>query len=666
MISVRRALLPLLALAASAALHQAPTAVAASPTSEATPGQSTYVPVAPYRVLDTRNGTGGRLGSVGTGGFVDLPLGLPSGATAAILNVTATGATGETVIRVFPTPTSGTAAPLVSNLNVVKGGTVADLVVSKIGSQGRVRLLNSAGQVHLVADLAGYYVSGGSGDGFTGTAPVRLLDTRTAGVPLLAGEPRTLDVLRDSSGNPSGVPSAASAVVLNLTAVAPSTNTVLRAYPGSSAPVVSNLNPAKGTTVANLAVVKTSEGTVTLLNAAGSTHLVVDLAGWYLPGEGDVFHPVDPYRALDTRTTSSPVQAGAPRSLTLAGAGQVTWSGSSVAMTITAVKPATGTYVTAYPQVRGSSAPPLGSNLNLSAGQVVPNAAVVAVGDEGAIRLSNYARQVHLVVDVSGWFGPPGEGYDISWPQCSPSRTSSTSTHPATGAFAVIGLTNGKPYTRNACLADQFAWAESLPGGGSGYIILNAPGEGDANWGAHRSPQVCDGKTTVGCGYDYGWWTADFALQGLPATSTGGRPQVWLDVEGPYSSGPVWQPITTSQGQAVNAAVVRGARDRLRTAGVRTGVYSRKRTTNGSGIRTDDWYRLTGGLALTNVQQWVFPRNQTAGERQVPPVPATPEEVRTGAAAACAASYAFTGGWMVLSQYQTVVNGTTYDTNHPC
>jgi len=657
MLRPRLALLPLLVMVAVTALHQAPSAVAASPTSGATAGQSTYVPVTPRRLLDTRQGSG----PVGPGAFLDLPLGLPSGTTAAVLNVTAVGATAETVIRVFPTPASGTVAPVVSNLNVVAGITVADLVITKVGTQGAVRLLNDSGAVQLVVDLAGYFATGGGAAGFTGTAPVRLLDTRDTSSPLQAGQPRTLDVTRRSDGSLSGVPATATAVVVNLTAVKPTGTTVIRAYPGSTPPTVSNLNPAKGQVVANLAVVATSAGTITLLNGAGSTDLVVDLAGWFVPGDGDVFHPVDPYRVMDTRLRSEPVLAGSPRSLTLAGGGQVPWSASSIAMTLTAVKPTTATYLTAYPQDRSSSAPPLGSNLNLLAGQVVPNAAVVAAGDEGAIRVFNYAQSVDVVADVSGWFGPPGEGYDISWPQCTPTRTSSTSTHPATGGFAVIGLTNGRPYTTNACLADEFTWAESLPGGGSGYIILNAPGAGDANWGTHRTPQSCDGTTSVGCGYDYGWWASDLALQTLPATSTGGRPQVWIDVEGPYSSGPVWQDVTTAQGQAVNAAVVRGARDRLRAAGVRTGIYSRKRTTATDGTRTDDWFKLTGGLALINVQQWVFPR---------PTDPANPNPTDAQAAALaaqnCPAAKTFTGGWVVLSQYQTVVGGTTYDTNHPC
>ncbi len=630
-------------------------------------GQSTFVPLSPSRVLDTRTDLGGHQGVMGSGETFDLTLSIPAEATAVVLNVTATQASTETVIRVYPTPASGAAVPTVSNLNVVAGVTVADQVTSRIGAGRAVRLRNDSGTTHLVVDLAGYYVAGGSGSGFVGTAPKRLLDTRLTSTPLGAGQPRTVDLSVLSDGSPSGVPADATAVVFNYTAVQPTGNTVLRAYPGSAVPTVSNLNPPRGSVVANLTTVAvdTSNGRpeVTLLNGSGRVDVVLDLAGWYVPDRGDVFHPVDPYRVLDTRSTDTPVPRGTPRNLQLAGVARLPFLASSVVMTVTAVKPSTNTYVAAYPAVHGDSTPPRISNLNLLRGQVVPNAAVVATGDEGFIRLSNYAGTSDLVVDVGGWFGPAAEGYDISWPQCTPSRTSDTSRHPDTGGFAVIGLTNGKPYTTNACLADEFAWAKTLPGGGAGYIILNAPGAGDPNWGTNRSPQACDGTTSVGCAYDYGWWAVDFALPTLPATKEGGRPQVWLDVEGPYSSGPVWQDIRTAAGQAVNAAVVRGAYDRLRAAGLRTGFYSRRMTTNASGTRTDDWYRLTGNLALRNVQQWVFPRPTNADEANNPP---SDSDKATLADRNCTDALSFTGGFIVLSQYQNQVNGTTYDVNHAC
>ena len=664
---MRRAFLLLLSLSALVIVAPSASAVVAT-----NPGQSTYLPRDPVRVLDSRTDIGGHQAPFGPGELYDLAVpGTPTGATAVVLNVTAVGATAATNIRAYPSPANGTDQPTVSNLNVDPGVTVADLVTVQLGANGLVRLRNDAGSVNLVADLAGFYVAGGmsdaeTGSGFHPVAPVRLVDTRDTGTPLQAGEARSLPVRLTASGGDSGVASNASAVVLNVTAVRPVTSTFLTVYPDpANRPFASNLNPRGGDTVAALVIAKVDDATdsVQIYNNAGTTDVVVDLAGWYEPGAGDVFHPVSPYRALDTRSTSA-IPSTSPRPLTLGGGRAVPFSATSVAMTITAVGPSAATNLVVYPYAPGGSRP-TASNVNLSRGQIVPNAAIVQVGASGRVVVDNAVQTVNAIVDVAGWFGPAAEGYDISWPQCTPSRTSTTSNHPDTAGFAVIGLTNGKPYTSNACLADAFAWANAQPGGAAGYIILNAPGQGDANWGATRSPQSCDGTTTVGCAYDYGWGAVTYAITngGLPADARGGQPQVWLDVEGPYTSGPTWQDVTTSAGQTINAAVVRGARDRLTAAGIRTGIYSRKLTTNSAGTRTDDWFRLTGNLALTNTQQWVFPRPTDPGEASTPATDARKAEL---ASLNCTTAKAFTGGDVVLSQYQTVVNGTTFDTNHAC
>jgi hypothetical protein len=50
---------------------------------------------------------------------------------------------------------------------------------------------------------------------------------------------------------------------------------------------------------------------------------------------------------------------------------------------------------------------PYASNLNYVAGQNVPNAAVVAVGDGGAICVST-SQTADVIVDITGWYAPLG------------------------------------------------------------------------------------------------------------------------------------------------------------------------------------------------------------------------------------------------------------------
>ena len=54
------------------------------------------------------------------------------------------GATSGTDVRAYPKPASGGAVPTVSNLNLTKGATRANLAIVKPGDSGRVRIRNEA------------------------------------------------------------------------------------------------------------------------------------------------------------------------------------------------------------------------------------------------------------------------------------------------------------------------------------------------------------------------------------------------------------------------------------------------------------------------------------------------------------------------------------------
>jgi hypothetical protein len=112
----------------------------------------------PARLLDTRNATGAPQQPVGPGNPVTLQVtgqgGVPSTATAVVLNVTAAQATATSFVTVWPT---GSAMPDTSNLNMVAGGTVANLVITKLGPGGTVDVANAFGEAHLIADVTGYF-----------------------------------------------------------------------------------------------------------------------------------------------------------------------------------------------------------------------------------------------------------------------------------------------------------------------------------------------------------------------------------------------------------------------------------------------------------------------------------------------------------------------------
>ncbi|HEX2117574.1 MAG TPA: hypothetical protein VHF91_00195, partial [Acidimicrobiales bacterium] len=208
--------------------------------------------------------------------------GVPAtGVSAVILNVAVTGASLTSYLTVFP---AGEALPLASNLNFAAGQTVPNLVTAKLGAGGRLSLFNAAGSTDVIADVAGWYDDGTSTTGgrFHPVTPSRILDTRFGAGPL--GPAATMGVQVAGQG---GVPAmGATAVVLNVAVTGPTASTYLTVFPGGEAvPVASNLNFVAGQTVPNLVAAKLGTGgTLSAYNAAGTTHLVADVAGWFDAG----------------------------------------------------------------------------------------------------------------------------------------------------------------------------------------------------------------------------------------------------------------------------------------------------------------------------------------------------------------------------------------------
>ena len=78
---------------------------------------------------------------------------MPAGTSSAVLNVTVTGPAGPGFLTAYP---CGQPTPNASNLNFVGGQTVANAVVAKLSTDGKVCLFTSAA-THLIADVAGYF-----------------------------------------------------------------------------------------------------------------------------------------------------------------------------------------------------------------------------------------------------------------------------------------------------------------------------------------------------------------------------------------------------------------------------------------------------------------------------------------------------------------------------
>ena len=257
---------------------------------------SGYTSLSPYRIVDTRNGTGPQKGAVGKdGSFAPQIAGndhgkLPSsGISAVALNVTSVGSKSAGYLTVYP---DGSARPTTSNVSFNKGQTIANAVVVPVGSDGKIRIYNGSwGSSNVVVDVVGYY-SAASHSAYMPLAPSRYLDTRSKAwgqgplpsefyipLPLTVGSPDiTSVVLNTTVTDTKG---------LGYLAVTPDPNTEA-AYDGNyetlpPQPTTSALNWLRGQTVPNLVqATTTSTGMVDFWNnSTGSLDLLVDELGYY-------------------------------------------------------------------------------------------------------------------------------------------------------------------------------------------------------------------------------------------------------------------------------------------------------------------------------------------------------------------------------------------------
>jgi Prenyltransferase and squalene oxidase repeat len=256
------------------------------------PPSSGYQALNPARLLDTRAGEstvdGSQVGSglEAAGSTLVLPVaergGVPFSVDSVVLNVTAVGGQGDGVVTVYPCDAP---RPLASNLNFVAGTATANTVITGVSAAGTVCLYVGTNGVNLVADVNGFFPTG---SGYKALTPARLLDSRAGqstvdGAQSGAGRTAAGSTLVLPVASRGGVPTGATSVVLNVTAVDGQGPGFVTVYPCDAAqPFASNLNFVANTPTPNAAIVKLSAaGTVCLFVGTNPVDLVVDVSGYF-------------------------------------------------------------------------------------------------------------------------------------------------------------------------------------------------------------------------------------------------------------------------------------------------------------------------------------------------------------------------------------------------
>lgn len=249
------------------------------------PGGARFAKVRNQRLLDTRE-FGGILGESDRL-TIDVPRGDPysvdyatADIVAAVVNVTALQPTRRSHLRIFPT---GSPLPDASSMNFEAGTNTNRLVTVKV-TNGRFDIWNSEGTTGLTVDLVGVYVDGEhivDGGRFVGIVPERRFDSR---VESPFDEDGSIDdfSLVSLGGYRRGID-----LVGNVTAIRPTQTGFVSTGPwtGIFEPFLetSSLNFRPGNVVANQVIAHVGDaGEVGIFNGPGSTHVALDLFGFYI------------------------------------------------------------------------------------------------------------------------------------------------------------------------------------------------------------------------------------------------------------------------------------------------------------------------------------------------------------------------------------------------
>jgi hypothetical protein len=214
-------------------------------------------------------------------------------------------------------------------------------------------------------------------------------------------------------------------------------------------------------------------------------------------------------------------------------------------------------------------------------------------------------------------------GYDVSFPDCS-KVIGPTATNGKAYAFAVVGVTGGRPFTNNSCLGSEFQAVVAKGLQPSLYMNTAGPVGPNAKKYENMGPKSCSKNDRVCLAYNFGYQMA-IAAHNYAASQGASASTWWLDVETANS----WTKNTSE-----NTSTLQGAIDALTALGSATvGVYSVQ----------SEWATITGSAQL-GVPAWV------AGASSL------------NAAPGLCSPASFAGGpvWLVQSF------GGTYDEDYAC
>jgi hypothetical protein len=282
---------------------------------------------------------------------------------------------------------------------------------------------------------------------FIPMTPCRLVDTRPdrgGSGPIQGGTARTFNLpqLAQSASPPCESLASAAAYSLNVSAVPQGPLGYLTVWPdGLTRPLIATMNSLDGRIKANAAIVAAGDNQAIDIYVTQTTDVVLDIDGYFVVAPDPsalAFYPLTPCRIIDTRNPNSDLggpylQGHQERDFPVleATACNIPSSAQAYSMNFAVVPKQALGYLSVWPT--GHSRPVV-STLNDLTGTIVANAAIVPAGTGGDIAVYP-SNDTDLVVDIDGYFAPPGTG-GLSLYKFSPCRVLDTRT---------VG--NGQPFS---------------------------------------------------------------------------------------------------------------------------------------------------------------------------------------------------------------------------
>lgn len=374
-----------------------------------------FVAISPTRIVNA-SGTGTGAFTAGETRTYTVPSSVPSGAEAIVIDVavTSTTATGLSAVTAWK---AGTARPTASTMQVSSSNAPqSNTAIVPLSSSGMWSLYNSSGTSTLNVDLQGYFIPDDTGAGYVPIAPTRYVRTN-GGVDVGPNVPQTKvapgATVEFDIGGLGEVPVNASAVFANVQTRNATGAGTLRLGPGGT---TLSANPgadygASGPRDTGLTVRLASNGRIKMINSASGApvDVVVDVVGYFIPGDGTGFHPVNPVNIVSTGSSDPVLEPGETRVYTIAGKQGVPADGSvaAVALTVQARNWSAGGNLNVY---NPSRALPHTSTVNFSAGLNDPtngasSTTMVELSSTGEIAIRNDSLgTTNTQIAIQGWF----------------------------------------------------------------------------------------------------------------------------------------------------------------------------------------------------------------------------------------------------------------------